>query len=75
MIGHFYQLNFFLPQVCSVFNQRLSKNEIWSELLSRDFDIDVNENLTIKTGKKSYRTVYKNELEKQKEAEIDWDNI
>lgn len=58
-----------------MFNQRLPKNEVWGELLSRDFDIDVNENLAIKTGKKSYRTVYRKELEKQKEAEIDWDNI
>lgn len=75
-MAHLYQLSFpFLPQVCSVLNQRLPKNEIWSELLSRDFGVNVNENLTIKTGKKSYRTIYKQELEKRKEAEIDWDNI
>ena len=56
-------------------NQRLQKNEAWGGLLSRDFDIDVNENLAIKNGKKAFKSVYKLELEKQKEAEIDWDNI
>ena len=58
-----------------MFNKRLQQDEVWDELLSLHFEIIVDENLRAKNPRKSLKWIYKQELIKKKENEIDWDNI
>ena len=61
--------------MCSTFNKRLQVGTIWEFPLLRDFGIDIEENPKIKNGKTPLKKVYRQELQKLKEAEIDWDNV
>lgn len=58
-----------------MFNKRLQIDTIWEFPLLRDFGIDIEESPKIKNGKTPLKKVYRQELKKLKEAEIDWDNV
>jgi len=59
--------------VNTVFRKRLHNNSIWKQLLKRDFNIDIKK-LPLEQ-QRGLKKQYRKQLAKEKEKEIDWDNV